>query len=414
MDYAPEGNGRLDPCEIVPLIVTLKNFGGSAKNVTAKLATTDSHVAIHQADAEYGDLNTGTESSNIGTPFVIEAVGDVSSGHVAKMSLSISDDNGEYATTFDLLIGQNHYMVWDPTPDASGGALYGNILSSLGYTGGRYETLPISRLPDTQTLFVSAGVYDNNYIIMEESPQAAAIVGFLFGGGRVYLEGNDVWYYDPIAGGYDFKFLFGIDAPLDGTEDLPAVRGVPGTFADGMTLGYEGELSYMDRISPVGSAELVLECVAPVYGCGVSNEAWMYKTIGTSFEIAGLVDGAPPSTRMNLISAIMDFFLPATVGVADGVAPATFETKLTASPNPFNPMTEIAFDVPAPGFVRLTVHDLSGRRVRMLSEGTSAAGSRRITWDGTDDAGRVQASGVYFVRLHGDGVAGANRLVLLK
>lgn len=43
-----------------------------------------------------------------------------------------------------------------------------------------------------------------------------------------------------------------------------------------------------------------------------------------------------------------------------------------------------------------------------------AAGHRRLAWDGTDDAGRDVASGVYYLRLiAGDGRA-EQKLVLVK
>jgi hypothetical protein len=94
--------------------------------------------------------------------------------------------------------------------------------------------------------------------------------------------------------------------------------------------------------------------------------------------------------------------------------PAAGPSDLFVYPNPFNPRTTISFDVRTPGRVRLTIHDVTGRRVRTLTDGWSAAGSQTASWDGRDGSGRVLASGVYFARLESDNAVRTRRLVLLK
>ena len=66
-----------------------------------------------------------------------------------------------------------------------------------------------------------------------------------------------------------------------------------------------------------------------------------------------------------------------------------------AVPNPFHPRTALRLDVRRAGPVAVRVHGPGGRLVRTLFEGSLPAGSRRIDWDGRDDAGRAVASGVY-------------------
>ena len=74
-------------------------------------------------------------------------------------------------------------------------------------------------------------------------------------------------------------------------------------------------------------------------------------------------------------------------------------------PNPFNPRTEITFELARAVDVRLEVFDARGRRVASLVEGTLGAGLHRVSWDGRDAFGATMASGVYFARLDtGDGV----------
>jgi hypothetical protein len=72
-------------------------------------------------------------------------------------------------------------------------------------------------------------------------------------------------------------------------------------------------------------------------------------------------------------------------------------------PQPASGAQRIVLDVPAPGRVRITVHDVAGRRVRVLADGASLLPGRRLlTWDGRDERGRAVTPGVYFLRGEGD------------
>ncbi len=87
---------------------------------------------------------------------------------------------------------------------------------------------------------------------------------------------------------------------------------------------------------------------------------------------------------------------------------------MTAAPNPFNPQTEIRFTLPAGGDVKLTIFDVRGRAVRTLVSGTLAAGAHAIVWNGRNDAGRAQASGVYLALLEAGPVRLTQRLTLVQ
>jgi hypothetical protein len=83
-------------------------------------------------------------------------------------------------------------------------------------------------------------------------------------------------------------------------------------------------------------------------------------------------------------------------------------------PNPFNPHTEIGFEAPSGGGrATLRIFDVSGRAVRTLTS-EARFGANTIVWDGTDDGGRAQASGVYLYRLEAPGFSDVRRMVLLR
>ncbi len=94
-------------------------------------------------------------------------------------------------------------------------------------------------------------------------------------------------------------------------------------------------------------------------------------------------------------------------------APAAFLLH-AAYPNPFNPRTQLRFDLPRAGRVALRIYDVRGRLVRTLVDEVLPAAVHQRSWDGTDTDGRRVASGVYYARLNGpDGVA-TRKLLLLK
>jgi len=84
------------------------------------------------------------------------------------------------------------------------------------------------------------------------------------------------------------------------------------------------------------------------------------------------------------------------------------------TPNPFNPSTQIAYQIPKSGSISLTVYTLQGQQIRVLEQGYRDAGSHRLTWDGRDDNGRMVSSGVYLYRFVSKGLVQTNRMLLLK
>lgn len=95
-------------------------------------------------------------------------------------------------------------------------------------------------------------------------------------------------------------------------------------------------------------------------------------------------------------------------------APPAAPSALDAYPNPFNPRTSLRFALPQDGAVRLTLHDLSGRRVAVLADAALPAGDHAVTWNGCDDAGRALAAGTYVARLRTARGVESVRLTLVR
>jgi hypothetical protein len=83
-------------------------------------------------------------------------------------------------------------------------------------------------------------------------------------------------------------------------------------------------------------------------------------------------------------------------------------------PNPFNPLTEIRFELAAAGHARVAIYDLQGRLVRGLVDEAVAAGSHNVSWDGKDNAGRGVGSGTYLCQLEAGGGKQMRKMLLVR
>jgi hypothetical protein len=104
---------------------------------------------------------------------------------------------------------------------------------------------------------------------------------------------------------------------------------------------------------------------------------------------------------------------PGEVGVPETPGGRCGELSQNA-PNPFNPVTRIAYSVVQPGRVTLRVFDVTGRPVRTLVDGWTEAGRYETTWDGRDNHGTDVASGVYFYQIDAPGLVTSRKMVISK
>jgi hypothetical protein len=411
-------SGILDPGETVDLCVTLQNDGGaSAENVTSTLSTNSQYITINDNTGSFGTIAAGDTANNSADPYNIAADSLTPTGTPADFQVIVTA--GVYVDTlqFGIVIGKKHYYIWNPDPTPEPGQNIHTILGNLGFTGD-YGTSLAADLSLYQSVFVCVGIYSNNHVISSTSPEATMLVDFLQNqNGNMYLEGGDVWYYDPPSG-YNFCPLFGIDAVADGTSDLGPVVGENNAFTTGMNFNYGGENSWIDHINPTGTGFLIFHDGNDNYNCGVANDAGTYKTVGTSFELGLLTDGTAPSTRDALLDSIMNFFgIGGGTGVEEyaKITGLPLYTELAAVyPNPGIRVMNIRYGIAHESAVSLDLYDAAGRLVRTLAHGVTEPGYYTVRWDGCDNVGRHVPAGVYFVKLKSEDYVRVEKTILLR
>jgi hypothetical protein len=84
-------------------------------------------------------------------------------------------------------------------------------------------------------------------------------------------------------------------------------------------------------------------------------------------------------------------------GVDDG--PLATKLGFRVVPTPFAQRTALVFAGPKGTTAELLIFDVSGRRVRSAWRGVLDGRTKKLEWDGRDDAGREVSTGVYLARL---------------
>jgi len=248
--------------------------------------------------------------------------------------------------------------------------------------------------------------------------------------------GNEVVCMDAMASTDDIIMGIGCDGdlhridPFTGFVSPPDLTGISPAMG-GLAIDPVTETVYfsqaatgagMDHLYSWGGAG------APVVDRGSLGLGWPIHDLacdenGSLFALAGwpgaihLVWIDPSRVQATVIGPTGVDALDALVisGPAPGV-PTSAETPTSsrfalrgASPNPFNPATEISFDLDRGGRVQLVVYDAAGRRVSTLIDETMPAGPHSILFRAEE-----LGSGTYFYELRSGGHREARKMTLVK
>ena len=104
--------------------------------------------------------------------------------------------------------------------------------------------------------------------------------------------------------------------------------------------------------------------------------------------------------------------------IAAGINPVeTTPVRFSLSqnyPNPFNPSTTIQYNIEKNDLIQIHIYNMQGSLVKTLWSGEKPAGSYQVRWNGTDEMGRVVASGIYIYKLVSGAKTISKKMLLLK
>lgn len=200
---------------------------------------------------------------------------------------------------------------------------------------------------------------------------------------------------------YDPNYEIGADNWLDGVD-----------AADGTTVAYTGYGGILDSTGSVDPE-------ATEYSTGIYTElANGSKTAFFGFDVLSLnttpsyywigIDGAGPLPKT------LEWMGETILGVEN--TPEYPESFILHDnfPNPFNPVTNISFELPMYTDVNLTIYNLMGQSITTLVDTKMESGYHQVSWNGSDAFGNQMPSGVYFYKVTTENATKTNKMLLLK
>lgn len=176
---------------------------------------------------------------------------------------------------------------------------------------------------------------------------------------------------------------------------------------------------------PVGTpfdVVIKLSSVSTVYGNGgvTPNPGHVLtNAIGSSEygllleEVSGQVMTLPAGYTLNSASwGVTDNHFASALAVEPESQPG--DLRLSVGPNPSSGEVRLALVSPTAGVVRVALYDLSGRRIRLLSDGWREAGRSELVWDGRAADGSLAGAGLYFARVELGGRVASHRIVRVR
>ena len=437
------GDGVLDPGETATLTVTLSNPGDvDATLVAGELSGPGAGLTIGDMGGTWGTVSAHGTATNSGDTFTVTAAPDVAVGHEFQLLLELTGGDG-LAQFVVVPVTVGTVATDDPTgPDGYGYYAYDN-------TDTAYSEAPTYSWIECDSSYGGSGGVDlglgDDVTVNITLPFEVRYYGDVYtdlavcSNGWVALGGSPEFHHEfrnwfipsPLGPHAMVAGLWDDLDPGDGGKVLTRDMG-DGRFIvqwSRVPTAYDGnpetfEIILYDPLSYVtetGDSEIVFQYHTVYNGNSNANYATvgiedLLQTDGVLYTYSDIYDdGAATLASGRAIKFTTD---PPdgydSTGVEDDSVTPKGVVLLGNQPNPFNPVTTVAFGMPAAGEVEIAVYDVAGRHVRTLLSGEKGPGYHSVVWDGMSDGGERVASGVYFARLTAMDEEHQAKMVLLK
>lgn len=102
------------------------------------------------------------------------------------------------------------------------------------------------------------------------------------------------------------------------------------------------------------------------------------------------------------------------VGTGQNI-PEIVNSLQSIHPNPFNPSTNISYQLAEDSEVEMSIFNVRGQKITTILSKEEMKGFHHVVWDGKDKTGKEQSSGIYFVRLKVNGnIIAARKCMMMK
>jgi hypothetical protein len=150
--------------------------------------------------------------------------------------------------------------------------------------------------------------------------------------------------------------------------------------------------------------------LGPPFSTGINNQLGDgVQRNDLAFQTSFPYVAAPHQGYANSHGSIVGIF---NTGQPNGV-PTTYGLQQNF-PNPFNPTTEIRYNLLKNDKVSIIIYDMLGREVKTLVNGNMNAGVNSVIWNGVTNEGTAASTGTYFVKLVTSSGEDTRKMMLLK
>jgi len=409
----------------------LKNWAPASDTVTLSIAHDELPDGVGPSDwtAEFREAGGSWQSGP--TQFVLgpgeertfevrvtDAVGTHAGLAVTTLTADSSlDPQSSTSSSFGTFVEAPSILIVDDDDGASYETYLQTALADTGYsamtwttrTGGRPS---LERLSSYWAVLWTTGAGDATYLSAADEQN---LMTYLDGGGNLLLASAEYLNGRTLPNTFVQDYLH-VDAWACDNSGF-VVNGITGDpISDGMSLVLiAGPIppACSDAVYISAPAESILTSPVGVKGIRVEEDG--HKLVYLTFPFEDIkTDGAFPDNQKTFVARTLSWF-GSTTGVDDDAPVQDVLTLRQNAPNPFNPTTTIAFDVPAgSGPIELVVYNVSGQVVRRLVDGPLEPGLHSVVWNGRDERGRGLASGVYFAKLATGDESVVRKMTLLK
>lgn len=257
---------------------------------------------------------------------------------------------------------------------------------------------------------------------VDEAASGTAVRAAATEQGSDEAEARSIALTGTVAGEPFSGFTLTFDANATGTRSHLAP---PAHFEQGALRVEEGDARYASRVVPADTDQHQLTLtLRGTPGATASIDLTARHGWETSADLPGVRLTHADTGReyaLNTGPATVDIgdtgtvTLRAEIGALDAVSEVVPEQLALRQnyPNPFQGQTTLEYAVPESMDIEVSVYNVLGQRVTTIERGTKTAGTHQVVWDGKAD-GRTLASGVYFVRITGNGDSDVRRVTIVR
>ncbi len=387
------GNGIVDPGEVLLVPVTLSNRGGqSATNVQGILSSGSADLTVLDGSATVALIPSGGQR-DLSPAYRVIVSGTAPAGEILTLNLAITAGSGyQAASSFRLKVGA---AVYDDC-EADGPWRLSDADDTA--TTGRWVRVD----PNGTTYNGSPAQTEDDHTPAPGTDCFVTGQGSVGGtAGEADLDGGKTTLTSP-------------------TFDLSHVSDPRLVYWRWYTnnLGNNPNEDYwVVQVSSDGGAAWVdLERTT------ASANSWTEKTfvlssyIALTSQVVVRFVASDAGNNSLLEAAVDDFEINGTIqpmAVEDSEQPMVFRLD-PARPSPTAAGSTISFSTPAAGTVSLRLYSVEGRLVRTLLDGAAAAGEHLVAWDGRLESGASVAPGIYFLKLQAEGREIVRRIAVVR